>query len=38
MEVIDGATHFFEEPGKMGKVCELAAAWFLKYLRPVIQE
>ena len=38
LEVIDGATHLFEEEGKMEKVCELATSWFLKHLRPVILE
>jgi len=31
-EVIEGATHLFEEQGTMEKVCEKAAAWFEKYL------
>ena len=34
-EVIQGASHLFEEQGMMEKVCELAAAWFEKYLQPV---
>lgn len=38
LEIIEGATHFFEEDGKMEKVCELAAGWFQKHLRPVIFE
>lgn len=32
LEVIEGATHLFEEPGKMEIVAELAADWFKKYL------
>lgn len=36
LEIIDGATHLFEEPGKMEKVAMLAADWFEKYLNPVI--
>lgn len=28
LEVIDGAGHLFEEPGKLDRVTELAAAWF----------
>lgn len=32
MVIIEGATHLFEEPGKMEEVCTLAAAWFKKYL------
>ena len=35
LEVIEGASHFFEEPGKMEKVCELATAWFLNHLQPL---
>jgi hypothetical protein len=34
LEVIDGATHLFEEQGMMEKVCEIAAAWFEKFLQP----
>ena len=33
--VVEGATHLFEEPGKLNKVAELAAEWFEKYLSPV---
>ena len=32
MIVIPGATHLFEEPGKMEEVARLAAAWFGKFL------
>ena len=32
LEVIEGATHLFEERGTMELVCEMAAAWFQKYL------
>lgn len=35
LEVIPGATHLFEEQGKMNEVCERASAWFEKYLVPV---
>lgn len=35
LEIIEGATHLFEEPGKMEKVAMLAAEWFEKYLHPV---
>jgi dienelactone hydrolase len=35
LEVIEGATHLFEEEGTMEKVCEIAAAWFEKYLQPI---
>lgn len=32
IEIIEGATHLFPEPGTMEKVCEKAAQWFSKYL------
>ena len=32
VEVVVGATHLFEEPGKMEIVSELACNWFKKYL------
>lgn len=32
MEIVEGATHLFEEPGTLEKVAELAAKWFDKYL------
>lgn len=35
LEVIRGATHLFEEPGKLLAVAELAGEWFLRYLRRV---
>ena len=35
VEVVEGATHLFEEPGKMEIVSELAGNWFEKYLNPV---
>ena len=35
LEVVEGATHLFEEPGKMEIVSELAGSWFQKYLNPV---
>jgi dienelactone hydrolase len=35
LEVIEGATHLFEEQGKMEKVCEIAAEWFERFLQPV---
>jgi len=34
LEVIEGATHLFEEPGTMEEVCERATDWFEKYLQP----
>jgi predicted alpha/beta-hydrolase family hydrolase len=33
LKIVPGATHLFEEPGKLEEVAVLAAAWFLKYLR-----
>lgn len=35
LEVVGGATHLFEEAGKMDIVSALAANWFEKYLVPV---
>lgn len=32
LEIIPGATHLFEESGKLEKVAQLAAKWFLKHL------
>ena len=33
VEIVPGATHLFEEPGKLERVQELARAWFAQYLR-----
>lgn len=33
LEIVAGATHLFEEPGKLEKVAELAIAWFRRYLK-----
>jgi putative phosphoribosyl transferase len=33
IEIIKGATHLFEEPGKLDEVAGLAASWFEKYLK-----
>jgi len=33
VEIVPGATHLFEEPGKLERVQELARAWFEQYLR-----
>lgn len=33
--VVDGATHLFEERGKLDEVAKLASAWFEAYLKPV---
>lgn len=35
LEIVEGATHLFEEYGMMDKVSELAAAWFQKHLSTV---
>ncbi|MCQ4347159.1 dienelactone hydrolase family protein [Pseudomonas stutzeri] len=35
LEVVPGASHLFEEPGKLLKVAELAGEWFLRYLRRI---
>jgi putative phosphoribosyl transferase len=32
LEIVEGATHLFEEPGALDKVGHLAAAWFLEHL------
>jgi putative phosphoribosyl transferase len=32
LDVIDGATHLFEEPGALEQVAELARDWFLQWL------
>jgi pimeloyl-ACP methyl ester carboxylesterase len=33
LEIIEGATHLFPEPGKLEKVSELSTKWFNKYLK-----
>jgi dienelactone hydrolase len=33
LKIVPGATHLFEESGKLEDVAQLAAAWFQKYLR-----
>ncbi len=33
LKIVPGATHLFEEPGKLEDVAHLAAAWFQNYLR-----
>lgn len=32
IEIVPGATHLFEEAGKLEQVCELARDWFLEHL------
>ncbi|HQI01258.1 MAG TPA: dienelactone hydrolase family protein [Deltaproteobacteria bacterium] len=34
LKIIPGATHLFEEPGKLDEVAELAAQWFTAHLIP----
>lgn len=34
IEIVQGATHLFEEPGTLDQVAELAASWFARYLQP----
>ena len=36
LDVIQGASHLFEEQGTMSQVCERAAAWFEKYYHGVV--
>lgn len=33
LEIIPGATHLFEEPGTLERVAEMAANWFVEYLK-----
>ncbi|NLO06132.1 MAG: alpha/beta hydrolase, partial [candidate division WS1 bacterium] len=32
LEIVPGATHLFEEPGKLEQVAKLAAKWFTRHL------
>ncbi|MBA3420701.1 MAG: alpha/beta hydrolase, partial [Thermoleophilaceae bacterium] len=32
LEIVDGATHLFEEPGALDEVARLAGDWFLTHL------
>lgn len=34
LAIVPGATHLFEEPGKLEIVADLAASWFARYLGP----
>lgn len=38
IDIIDGASHLFDEPGKMDDVIELSTSWFNKYLKGVAVE
>jgi putative phosphoribosyl transferase len=31
LELVEGASHLFEEPGALERVAELAAEWFLEH-------
>jgi pimeloyl-ACP methyl ester carboxylesterase len=33
LKIVPGATHLFEEPGKLEEVARLAADWFWRHLR-----
>ncbi len=33
LEIIEGASHLFEEPGKLEEVARLSASWFKKYFK-----
>ena len=33
--IVDGASHLFEERGKLEEVASLASGWFEKHLKPV---
>lgn len=32
IRIVDGASHLFEEPGKLGEVAHLAISWFNRYI------
>src|SRR4029453_6446860 len=34
MKLVPGATHLFEQPGKLDEVVQLAVNWFVQYLAP----
>jgi pimeloyl-ACP methyl ester carboxylesterase len=34
LEIVEGATHLFEEPGTLEEVARLARDWFVHYLAP----
>jgi putative phosphoribosyl transferase len=34
LRIVPGASHLFEEPGKLEEVARLAAEWFQTHLRP----
>ena len=32
LEIVEGASHLFEEPGALERVAELASGWFARWL------
>jgi putative phosphoribosyl transferase len=38
LEIVEGATHLFEEPGALERVAMLAGDWFHEHLAPPSQE
>jgi pimeloyl-ACP methyl ester carboxylesterase len=32
LDIVEGATHLFEEPGALDEVAQLAAGWFTRHL------
>ncbi|MCC8426621.1 dienelactone hydrolase family protein [Mucilaginibacter sp. UR6-11] len=36
LEIVEGATHLFEEPGKLEKVSEIAAGWFRDHIPAIM--
>lgn len=38
LEIVEGASHLFEEPGKLDEVARLAAKWFDRYLHPELEQ
>lgn len=37
MEIVEGASHLFEEPGRLDIVADLASKWFCKHLCPNVR-
>ena len=38
LDIVEGASHLFEEPGRMNEMIELSTSWFNKYLKGVAVE
>lgn len=36
IRIIDGASHLFEEPGKLEEVAAIAVEWFNQYRLPAV--